>query len=142
MLVEQREYFHTERIGGAMVKGIGIDSVDIEEMRGICGDFANAFVRRTFTEAEVAQALDRPDPASFLAGRFAVKEATFKALGHLTSEGGFDFRFVETLHDENGCPRITKSPKLEALLAEAGASEALVSITNESGLATAIVLVQ
>ena len=138
MLAEQRGYFHTERIGGAMVKGIGIDSVDIEEMRGICGDF----VHRTFTEAEVAQALDRPDPASFLAGRFAVKEATFKALGHLTSEGGFDFRFVETLHDENGCPRITKSSKLEALLVEAGASEALVSITNESGVATAIVLVQ
>ncbi len=125
-----------------MVKGIGIDSVDIEEMRGICGDFDNAFVRRTFTEAEVAQALDRPDPASFLAGRFAVKEATFKALGHLTSDDGFDFRFVETLHDENGCPSITKSPKLAAYLAEAHATEALVSITNESGLATAIVLVQ
>ena len=125
-----------------MVKGIGIDSVDIEEMRGICGDFANAFVRRTFSKAEVAQALDRPDPASFLAGRFAAKEATFKALGHLTGDGGFDFRFIETLHDENGCPHITKSPKLEALLAEAGATEALVSITNESGLATAIVLVQ
>lgn len=125
-----------------MVKGIGIDSVDIEEMRDICGDFTNAFVRRTFTEAEVAQALDRPDSASFLAGRFATKEALFKALGHLTREGGFDFCLVETLHDENGCPAVTKSPKLAAYLAEAGASEVLVSITNESGLATAIVLVQ
>ena len=45
-----------------MVKGIGIDSVDIEEMRGICGDLDNVFVRRTFTQAEVVQALDRPDP--------------------------------------------------------------------------------
>ncbi len=125
-----------------MVKGIGIDSVDIEEMRTMCDDFDNAFVRHAFTEKEVAQALERPDAASFLAGRFAVKEACFKALGHLTREGGFDFRFVETLHDENGCPCITKSPKLSAFLAEAGATEALVSITNESGLATAIVLVQ
>lgn len=125
-----------------MVKGIGIDSVDIEEMRTMCAGFDNAFVRRAFTEKEVAQALERPDAASFLAGRFAVKEACFKALGHLTREGGFDFRFVETLHDENGCPHITKSPKLSAFLAEAGATEALVSITNESGLATAIVLVQ
>ena len=82
-----------------MVKGIGIDSVDIEEMRGMCADFDNSFVRRTFTQAEVVQALGRPDAAQFLAGRFAVKEALFKALAHLTPEGLFDFRFVETLHD-------------------------------------------
>lgn len=91
-----------------MVKGIGIDSVDIEEMRAMCDGFNNAFVRHTFTEKEVAQALERPDAASFLAGRFAVKEACFKALGHLTREGGFDFRKVETLHDKNGCPAIQK----------------------------------
>ena len=125
-----------------MVKGIGIDSVDIEEMRAMCDGFNNAFVRHAFTEKEVAQALERPDAASFLAGRFAVKEACFKALGHLTREGGFDFRKVETLHDKNGCPAIQKNAALQPILEEVGVESLLVSITNESGVATAIVLAQ
>lgn len=125
-----------------MVVGIGIDSVDIEEMRGICGDFTTAFVRHTFTDREVAQALDRPDAASFLAGRFAVKEACFKAIGHLIPDGGFDFRIVETLHDENGCPAVQRRGRFADILVQANVGDVLVSITNESGIATAMVLAQ
>ena len=72
-----------------MVKGIGIDLVSLPEFRRICGDWgapgqagadiANAFVSRTFTAAELAQAAGRHDPCEFLAGRFACKEAVFKA---------------------------------------------------------------
>ncbi len=125
-----------------MVKGIGIDQVDIEEMRSLCGDFSNAFVRGTFTQGELAQALERPDTAEFLAGRFAAKEACFKALAHLCPDGMPDFRFIETLHDANGCPSITKSDQLVPYMDAAGVGELLVSITNEKGVATAIVLAQ
>ena len=125
-----------------MIKGAGIDLVDIEEIRAMCDDFGNSFVRHTFTEREVAQALERPDAASFLAGRFAVKEACFKELGHLTREGGFDFRKVETLHDRNGCPVVQKNAALQPILEETGVESLLVSITNESDVATAIVLAQ
>ena len=125
-----------------MIRGVGIDSVDIKEMREICDDFSNAFTRRTFTSAELQQAIQRPDTASFLAGRFAVKEATFKALAHLCPQGSFDFRCVETLHDENGCPHITCEGKLAGIMQEAQVSELQVSITNESGVAAAIVIAQ
>ena len=124
-----------------MVRGIGIDSVDIEEMRRLCADAEGAFVIRAFTEAERAQAFARHDPATCLAGKFAVKEAAFKALAHLTA-GGFDFRLVETLEDECGCPCVTLDGPLSPVLAEAGVTELLVSITNERGVATAIVLAQ
>lgn len=124
-----------------MVKGIGIDSVDIEEMRRLCADTDGAFVRRTFTEAERAQVADRHDAAQVLAGKFAVKEAAFKALAQLTAEG-FDLRIVETLEDENGAPHITATGALAPVLEEAGVTEFLVSITNERDLATAIVLAQ
>lgn len=124
-----------------MVRGIGIDSVDIEEMARLVGDERGAFARRTFTEAERAQACARHDAAACLAGKFAVKEATFKALAHHTAEG-FDFRCVETLEDENGCPHVTLDGPLAPILAEAGVGELLVSITNERGVATAIVLAQ
>ncbi len=124
-----------------MVLGIGIDSVDIEEMARLTADADGAFARRTFSEAERAEAFARHDAAACLAGKFAVKEATFKALAHRTAEG-FDFRCVETLEDENGCPHVTLSGALAPVLAEAGVSELLVSITNEKGVATAIVLAQ
>lgn len=124
----------------AMIKGIGIDLVDIAEMERLCGDLDTAFARRVFTEAEREQAAARHKPAQMLAGKFAAKEAAFKALARLTANG-FDFRKVETLEDENGAPHISTGPLAE-ILAEAGATELLVSITNEGNLAQAIVLAQ
>ncbi len=124
-----------------MVKGIGIDLVDIAGMERLCGDPDSAFMRRVFTSAEREQAAARHKPAQVLAGKFAAKEAAFKALAQLTA-GGFDFRKVETLEDENGAPHITTTGPLAEVLAEAGVSELLVSITNEGNLAQAIVLAQ
>lgn len=124
-----------------MVKGIGIDLVDIAEMERLCGDLDTAFARRVFTEAELGQAAARHKPAQMLAGKFAAKEAAFKALAQLT-KGGFDFRKVETLEDENGAPHITATGPLAPVLAEAGVTDLLVSITNEGNLAQAIVLAQ
>ena len=124
-----------------MIRGIGIDSVDIEEMARLTADADGAFARRTFSDAERAEAYARHDAAACLAGKFAVKEAVFKAIAQYT-EAGFDFRRVETLEDKNGCPHVTLTGPLAPVLAEAGVTELLVSITNEKDVATAIVLAQ
>lgn len=124
-----------------MIRGIGIDSVDIEEMARLTADADGAFARRTFSDAERAEAYARHDAAACLAGKFAVKEAVFKAIAQHT-EAGFDFRCVETLEDKNGCPHVTLTGSLAPVLAEAGVTELLVSITNEKDVATAIVLAQ
>lgn len=125
-----------------MVKGVGIDLVSIERMAKRCADPACAFVVRTFTEGERAEAAQRSDPAQYFAGRFAAKEAAFKAVAHLTTSRTFDCRTVETLGDENGAPRIVPNERLRDILEEAGVSELLVSITNEGGLAAAVVIAQ
>lgn len=132
-----------------MALGIGIDMVSIAEIARIAGEMdpkhperLDAFVRRAFTPAEVELALARHNPAEFLAGRFAVKEAAFKALAPRTAEG-FDFRIIETLTAPSGAPVITiDAPKLQPVLAEAGVTELLVSITNEDDYAVAVVLAQ
>lgn len=131
-----------------MVVGIGIDAVDIAEMEHLVAPVEkndslepSAFCRRTFSPAERAQADARHDKASVYAGKFAVKEATFKALAPLTAEG-FDFRCVETLEDEHGAPQVSCTGQLAEVLAEAQVDSLLCSITNERGLATAIVLAQ
>lgn len=124
-----------------MVKGIGIDSVDIEEMRRLCLDLEGSFVRRVFTAAERVEAIERHDPVQVFAGKFAVKEAAFKALAQFTANG-FDLRIIETLEDASGAPHITLTGPIAPILQQAGVTELLVSITNERGLATAIVLAQ
>lgn len=132
-----------------MVRGIGIDMASIKEIERFAGtidpahpELLDPFVTHTFTPAEVQIALTRHRPAEFLAGRFAVKEATFKALAPLTSEG-FELRIVETLCAESGAPYINLDvPRLQPVLEETGVSELLVSITNEDDYAVAIVLAQ
>ena len=131
-----------------MVKGIGIDMASIAEIdrigEGIAGKAAaeqNAFVRRTFTAAELAAALERHNPAEYLAGRFAAKEAVFKAVAPLTA-AGFEMRRVETLSRPDGSPYVNVGPELKAAMDEAGVSELLVSITNEDDYAVAMVLAQ
>ncbi len=131
-----------------MVKGIGIDMASISEIDRLAGGIAgkaaseqDAFVRRTFTPAELAAALERHNPAEYLAGRFAVKEAVFKAVAPLTKEG-FEMRRVETLTRPDGSPYVNAGPELQAALDEAGVSELLVSITNEDDYAIAMALAQ
>ena len=134
-----------------MVKGIGVDLVSLPEFRRLCDGFgsggekdarlANAFVRRTFTAAELAQACDRHDPCEFLAGRFACKEAVFKAVAPLTA-AGFDLRAVETLDAPTGQPVVTLGGALAPTLAEAGVASVLVSLTNEDAYVCAFALAQ
>lgn len=131
-----------------MVKGIGIDMVSITEMQCLIEGFSAdtprpcAFVRCTFTPAEIAEARRRHNMASYFAGRFAVKEAVFKALAHLTP-AGFELKCVETLADSNGRPCVSCGTDAFApVLHTAGVTNLQVSITNEGDYAVAIALAE
>lgn len=127
-----------------LVLGVGIDLVDLAEFRRICEGFEAtpcAFVERTFTPAELAQARERHDACQYLAGRFAVKEAVFKAVAPLTQEG-FDLREVECLDAPTGQPEVVMDGALAKTYASAGVSSILVSVTNETGYVEAIALAQ
>lgn len=118
--------------------GVGIDLVTVSELRALDERTHGVMVRRTFTEAERRDAANAPDYWVFLAGRYAVKEAVFKALGHLTEEKAFDYRKVETRSAPDGSPHVTLTPELSRLLAQAGGNCILVSITNEGDYALAL----
>lgn len=119
--------------------GIGIDLVSVPELRKLDQRTKGAFSRRTFTDWELAEAELSQDSWVYLAGRFAVKEAVFKAVAHLLPEKAFDFRLVETLRQPDGSPQIVCSPALRAVLDSANVSGLLVSISNEEDFAVAIV---
>ena len=127
-----------------MIKGIGVDSVYIPDIKHYLGDerLSDAFVRRTFTDAERAAAEERANKAEFFAGRFAAKEAAFKAVAPLTKAESFDLRIVETLNAEDGHPYVNVTKKLAEILAEADVDTLHVSITGEHEYATAFVIAE
>jgi holo-[acyl-carrier protein] synthase len=69
------------------ILGIGFDATDIPRVADVFRRYGDRFLRRVFTEREIAYCTRRRDPVPHLAGRFAVKEATMKALGTGHSRG-------------------------------------------------------
>lgn len=120
--------------------GIGVDMVDIAELQALDARTKGAFAQRTFTRREQEEAEGSPDKWGYLAGRFAVKEAVFKALAPLIPGKAFDFRIVETLRQADGSPAVIHGGALGEVLCAAGVDRLLVSISNESGFAVAFVV--
>lgn len=127
-----------------MIRGIGVDTAGYADFeRYLSAGWADdPFLLRTFSEKERAAAAARPRPAEYYAGRFAAKEAAFKALGHLIPEKSFDFRIVETLTDVDGRPYIHVTGALEPVLKAADVDRLHISITTEGGYATAFVIAE
>jgi len=82
-----------------MIKGVGIDIIEIERIEKLMSDKPN-FLVRNFSEDE--QALNCKSET--VAGNFAAKEAFAKALG--TGFHGFGLRDVEVLRNTHGAPYI------------------------------------
>lgn len=126
--------------GEFMIKGIGIDTVDIHEMKRYLQEF-DSFILQTFTPAEIENAKKTSKQEEYFATRFAAKEAVFKSLAHLTSKKSFDFRLVETLNHEDGAPFINITEELSMIMNESGVTQIHISLTHETQYASAFVIV-
>jgi len=117
----------------------GIDIVEIARLERLWQSHAERFLQRVYTPAEQAYCLDSRTPAIRLAGRFAVKEAVFKALG-TGWRGGLEWTDVETLPDPLGKPLLSVTGGTARLAGTLGIAHFLVSISHAGGFATASVL--
>lgn len=120
------------------VLGVGIDLVSINEIEELNERTKGAFVNRTYTSQELEDAKTASKYFEFLAGRFAVKEAVYKAICGSFPNINFDFRGVETKRLSNGAPQFVPSPELRKIMDEVGASEIKISISNQGDFAIAI----
>ena len=69
------------------ILGLGFDATDIPRIGTTFERYGDRFLRRVFTDGEIAYCTRRRNPVPHLAGRFAAKEATMKALGTGHSRG-------------------------------------------------------
>ena len=120
-------------------KGIGVDLVKVSKVIEMNNNTKGAFYKKTFTPQELSDAKASPDEATYLAGRFASKEAAFKAIAPLLPSTKFDLRIIETLKSSDGTPFINKTDELKRILSEAGINDLLVSISNEDDYVICIV---
>jgi holo-[acyl-carrier protein] synthase len=86
-----------------MIIGIGIDAVDVDDMRTTINR-TPTFRERCFTKSEQQYAEKQHDPSERYAVRFAAKEAVMKAMG--LGLGAFGFYDVEVTLAESGAPSL------------------------------------
>ncbi|MFO0837344.1 MAG: holo-ACP synthase [Phycisphaerae bacterium] len=114
----------------------GIDLVACSRIERVWQAHGDAFLERIFTPAERIYCLACGTPAVRLAGRFAVKEAVFKALG-TGWRGGMRWTDVETLPDGLGRPQTRVSGETAQTAQSRAIAEFLVSISHAGDWAMA-----
>jgi holo-[acyl-carrier protein] synthase len=112
----------------------GIDLLDIDRLNSLAPAIRSRFLKRVFTDRELAQA---KDVIASLAGLFCTKEAVSKALG--CGIGAISWQEIEILADTRGAPCVTLSGKAARLAEEIGLSIWAVSITHTKQVAAASV---
>jgi len=83
-----------------MIIGTGVDITEVKRLREAVEKWGEAFLNRVFTKEELENAETRGSLYQHLAGRFAAKEAVFKALG----DAELSWRDVQILNDKEGKP--------------------------------------
>lgn len=118
------------------LRGIGIDLAQISRMRSVLARWDERFLRRVFTDAEIAYCRRRRDPVPHLAARFAAKEAVLKALG-TGLRMGVNWREIEVRRERGQAPTVALSGRSRALAEARGAGRVLVSLTHDGDYALA-----
>lgn len=125
-----------------MIVGIGTDLVETARMQDLHARFGNRLAQRLLGPLELADFVAHAHPASFLARRFAAKEAALKALGTGLRDG-MRWRDVQVTHTNLGQPQLLWAGRAQArLLAFGEGIRAHLSISDERGHALAFVVLE
>ena len=118
--------------------GVGLDATEIARIAEMIERYGERFIRRVFTEGEIAYCRRKRDFASSFAARFAAKEAAMKALGTGHTQQVL-WRDVEVVR-RGGPPQLQFHGGAARRFAAIGAQSSLLTITHSDALALAEVL--
>ena len=122
-----------------MIVGHGIDIASIPRIEQSLERFGDRFRERCFTQREREYAANHKRPATHLAGRFAAKEAVFKALG-TGWRTGISWVDIEVVPLPTGEPTLSLHGNAAQIAKERGAHRWLVSISHTGDYAVASVI--
>lgn len=114
-----------------MILGTGVDITEVRRLKQAVEKWGDDFLKRLFTEDELENAKKRGSLYQHLAGRFAAKEAIFKAMG----DPKLSWQDVQILNDKEGRP-------VCSILNKRGKSLIVhISISHVKNYATAIAVI-
>ena len=120
------------------IVGVGLDATEVPRIEQSIERFGDRFLKRVFTDGEIAYCNQRRHPAQHFAGRFAAKEAGMKALGTGHSRGIL-WRDIEVTR-RSGPPQLLFHRSAARRYESLRARQALLTITHTDALAIAHVM--
>ncbi len=124
-----------------MIISCGVDICETSRIAQMCDRHKERFLERTFTAEEIAYCRGRVRQAEHFAGRFAAKEALFKALGTGWS-GGISWLDVSVEVLQSGEPRLRLLSRAWELAAGRGITRLHVSLSHCREYAVAMVIAE
>ena len=121
-----------------MIIGLGVDIVDLNEFRGRLND---DLIAELFLPGEAEYCRTQARWWENFAGRFAAKEAAFKALG-AGLEQGLRFDQVEILRADSGAVSLAFHGRAADLAAAKGVRKTFVSISHSRNSVVAAVIAE
>ena len=119
-----------------MGHAVGVDIIEIDRIEATLARHGQRFLKRVYTPLEIAYCRGK---SHRLAGRFAAKEATMKALG--TGVRGVSWRDVEVIPNRRGKPLLYLHGGALARAREIKLHDAEVSLTHSRNHAMAVTAV-
>ncbi len=123
-----------------MVKGIGVDVIEVGRVRRIISRDTR-FAERVFSPAEIAYCEGKHAREQHYAARFTAKEAFFKALGTGWRDG-MGWTDVAVQNDSLGKPEIVLSGRAAEVFSARGLTAVHLSISHTREHAVSVVVLE
>ena len=124
-----------------MIYGLGIDIVENSRIKHLIEKYSFRFLNRVFAEDEINYANKHKNIVPYLAARFAVKEATIKAL-NFYSHQGISLKDVYIRGRHFGKKNLSFSPQLSALFNKLEITKNHFSISHSKNSSVAVVVLE
>jgi holo-[acyl-carrier protein] synthase len=124
-----------------MLIGTGVDLIEIERIAHSIDRYGERFLRRIYTDHEIAYCSRKRSSAESFAARFAAKEAGAKALGTGISRGVTWVEF-QIARQPGGRPVLELRGRAALLARELGVKTISLSLTHTGNLAMATVMME
>ena len=124
-----------------MLIGTGVDLIEVERIARSIERYGERFLRRVYTDHEIAYCRGRRGSAESFAARFAAKEAGAKALGTGISRG-VTWNEFQVARNPGGRPVLELRGRAALLAKELGVHAIALSLTHTGSLAMATVVME
>lgn len=116
----------------------GTDIIETKRIKDAVGRWKEPFLKRIFTDREIAYSMKRKFYFEHLAARFAAKEAVLKGFGDgFTSS---NLKDVEIINDEHGRPNVILKRKMEQLRKKKNIETITISMSHTRHYAQAMAI--